>query len=86
VSELIPTLIWLAILGIVFGVLWYLGYVARFANYLKETREELRKCTWPTWEELKGSTVVVTVATLLLGLFTALVDLVFAMFARHIMG
>lgn len=85
-SELIPTLIWLAILGIVFGVLWYLGYVARFANYLKETREELRKCTWPTWEELKGSTVVVMVATLLLGLFTALVDLVFAMFARHIMG
>jgi preprotein translocase subunit SecE len=86
VSELIPTLIWLAILGIVFGVLWYLGYVARFANYLKETREELRKCTWPTWEELKGSTAVVMVATLLLGLFTALVDLVFAMFARHIMG
>ncbi|WP_343203297.1 preprotein translocase subunit SecE [Limisphaera ngatamarikiensis] len=85
-SELIPTLIWLAILGIVFGVLWYLGYVARFANYLKETREELRKCTWPTWEELKGSTAVVMVATLLLGLFTALVDLVFAMFARHIMG
>nr|WP_205880784.1 preprotein translocase subunit SecE [Limisphaera ngatamarikiensis] len=83
---MIPTLIWLAILGIVFGVLWYLGYVARFANYLKETREELRKCTWPTWEELKGSTAVVMVATLLLGLFTALVDLVFAMFARHIMG
>ncbi|NGO38677.1 preprotein translocase subunit SecE [Limisphaera ngatamarikiensis] len=60
--------------------------MARFANYLKETREELRKCTWPTWEELKGSTAVVMVATLLLGLFTALVDLVFAMFARHIMG
>ncbi len=85
-SELAKTLIWVTVLGAVFGVLWYLGYVARMANYLRETREELRKCTWPTWDELKGSTVVVAVATLLLGLFTAAVDFLFALFARHIMG
>jgi preprotein translocase subunit SecE len=86
VSELVKTLIWVAVLGLVFGVLWYLGYVARMANYIRETREELRKCTWPTWDELKGSTVVVAVATLLLGLFTAAVDFIFALFARNIMG
>ena len=43
---------------------------------MQETREELRKCTWPTWDELKGSTVVVMISILLLGVFTVVVDLV----------
>jgi preprotein translocase subunit SecE len=42
---------------------------------VQETREELKKCTWPTWEELKGSTVVVIVSVGLLGVFTVVVDL-----------
>ncbi len=52
--------------------------------YVQQTREELRKCTWPTWDELKGSTVVVAVSILLLGGFTVLVDFVFAMLVRWI--
>ena len=46
------------------------------ANYVMETREELRKCTWPTYDELKGSTIVVMVAIFILGLFTIGADLV----------
>jgi len=41
-----------------------------------ETREELRKCTWPTYDELKGSTVVVMVAIALIGAFTVGIDFV----------
>jgi preprotein translocase subunit SecE len=41
-----------------------------------ETREELKKCSWPSREELKGSTVVVLLTTILLGLFTVGVDLI----------
>ena len=48
-----------------------------FANYLQQTREELRKCTWPTREELKDSTVVITISILLLGGYTVAVDFVF---------
>jgi hypothetical protein len=33
-------------------------------------REELKKCTWPTWEELKGSTVLIMISIALLGGFT----------------
>jgi preprotein translocase subunit SecE len=47
-----------------------------------ETREELRKCTWPTFDELKGSTVVVMVTIALLGAFTVGVDYVIAQFLR----
>ena len=74
------------LVGIAFAVLWYKGYLVRFANYVQQTREELKKCTWPTWDELKGSTVVVFISILLLGLFTVLVDLVFAFLARNVMG
>jgi preprotein translocase subunit SecE len=42
-----------------------------------ETREELKKCTWPSVAELKGSTVVVFVATTLMAVFTVGVDMVF---------
>mgnify|MGYP001560992527 FL=1 len=46
------------------------------SRFVGETREELRKCSWPSKEELKGSTVVVLVATVVVGLFTVGVDVV----------
>ena len=76
-NKLTTILIWVAIIGAVFGVLWWQGQLKRLAAYVAETREELRKCTWPTREELKGSTVVVMVSIALLGLFTMAVDWVF---------
>ena len=67
-------LVWVAVIGAVFGYLWWQGQIRRFATYIQETREELRKCTWPTWEELKGSTVLISITILLLGAFIVLVD------------
>jgi preprotein translocase subunit SecE len=67
-------LIWVALIGAAFAILWWQGQLKRLAAYVAETREELKKCTWPTWDELKGSTVVVSVAILLMGAFTVLVD------------
>ena len=81
-SDLIKILIWVAVIGIAFAVLWSQGQVARFANYIRETREELKKCAWPTWDELKGSTALVTVSIILLGGFTVLVDLLCNFFVR----
>jgi len=76
VNSLTITLIWIAVIGAAFAILWWRGQLKRLAAYVAETREELKKCTWPTWNELKGSTVVVMVAILLLGLFTAASDFV----------
>jgi preprotein translocase subunit SecE len=69
-------IIWALVILAVFAFLWRRGHLARFATYLQQTREELKKCTWPSWEELKGSTVVVTISILALGLFTVAVDFV----------
>ncbi len=71
----IQLLIWVVVVAVVFGVLWRTGQLLRLTNYVAETREELKKCSWPSRDELKGSTVVVIVSILLLGLFTVVVDL-----------
>jgi len=70
------TVIWVCIIGATFAYLWYKGHLANFANYVALTREELRKCSWPTWTELKGSTVVIFISIALLGGYTVVVDFV----------
>ena len=76
-NEYIWIIVWAVVIGGVFAWLWRAGHLARFAAYVQQTREELRKCTWPTWEELKGSTVVVAISIVILGVFTVAVDQVF---------
>ena len=73
-NENYKILIWVLVIGAVFGVLWWQGQLKRLQTFVAETREELRKCTWPTWDELKGSTILVTVTIFLLGAFTVAVD------------
>jgi preprotein translocase subunit SecE len=76
-------LIWVVVVAVAFGLLWWKGQIARFAAYVQETRVELEKCSWPTWDELKGSTLLVFVSICLLGLFTFVVDRVlFAVFIK----
>ena len=77
VNDLVKIGIWAAVIGVTFVILWRKGYLLQLTNYVQQTREELRKCTWPTWDELKGSTVVVTISIVILGGFTVLVDQVF---------
>ncbi len=64
----------MAVIAAAFLFLWRRGHLTRLANYIAETREELRKCTWPTRDELKGSTVVVMISIAILAVFTIGVD------------
>jgi len=43
----------------------------KFGNYIQEAYDELiHKVTWPTWEELQQTTIIVLIA---LGLVTAVI-------------
>ncbi len=66
----------MAAVAVIFGALWRMGYIARLSNYAQATKEELRKCTWPTADELKGSTLVVVITIFLLGAYTMGIDFV----------
>ncbi len=69
--------IWAAVIGAAFAYLWWQGQVKRFAVFCQETWVELQKCAWPTWDELKGSTLVIAMTIFLMGLFVYVVDRVF---------
>jgi preprotein translocase subunit SecE len=84
VKEQLPVIIGSVVAVVIFAILWRKGAFLQISNYFRETQDELKKCSWPSWEELKGSTVVVIVAIALLGGFTVVVDFIFAMFIRHI--
>lgn len=52
------------------------GWSEKLKSFLREVRVEMTKVTWPTWEELKGQTIVVIVAVLLIAAFIGAVDLI----------
>jgi len=72
------------VVGAAFVVFWQKGYLLRLSNYVLETKEELRKCTWPSVDELKGSTLVILVTILLLGAFIVGIDFFVSMLIRII--
>ena len=63
-----------AVIGALFAYLWKQGQIARLSVYVQETREELKKCSWPTWIELRGSTFLIIVTVALLSAFVMAVD------------
>jgi len=62
------------VIGVVFGLLWWQGQIQRLSLYVRETREELNKCSWPSWVELRGSTVLIIATVAVLGIFVVVVD------------
>jgi len=75
--------IWAVLIGAAFGYLWWQGQIQRLAVYVQETREELKKCSWPSWEELKGSTALIGIMILMLSAFIFVVDsILFKVFIR----
>lgn len=51
-------------------------FAQRTASYLREVRAEVRKVTWPTWDDLRRTTVVVTIFVIIIGLIIGLMDLI----------
>lgn len=50
----------------------------RVIAYLKESYKELiHKVTWPSWDELQSSAILVMVATIIIAMIIAVMDLGF---------
>jgi len=53
------------------------GPIARFFQFLRDVRNELRKVTWPTFDELKKATTVIVIFVSILGISIGLMDAFF---------
>jgi preprotein translocase subunit SecE len=84
VKEFLPLVIAAVVASVVFALMWRNGYFLKLTGYVQETRDELRKCSWPSKNELFESTTVVIVVIALLGGFIMGTDFVIAMFVRLI--
>ena len=52
--------------------------MSRIVEIWKETTDELvNKVTWPTWDELRSSTSIVVIASILFALVILLIDKAF---------
>jgi len=50
------------------------SWLARTLQFLRDVRTEVRKVTWPTWEELKKATIVIVIFVAVLGLVIGWMD------------
>jgi preprotein translocase subunit SecE len=58
----------------------------RFQNYIRDVIAELKKVTWPTKDELKGSTITVIVFSIISSVFVFGVDLVLGKLVQFFLG
>ena len=55
--------------------------------YVQESYDELKnKVTWPTWEELQESAIVISIATIVITLIIFVMDLSFESIMKLIYG
>lgn len=53
------------------------SFFSRIKKYFKETKSELKKVTWPSWEQLKQNTAVILVFIIIAAVFLLVCDTVF---------
>jgi len=53
-------------------------------KYLNETAAELQKMTWPSKEEMIGSTIITVVFSIIMSIFIGIVDWILGAIVRSI--
>ena len=62
------------------ALLWrqpLLAFAVKSSAYMREVRVEIRKVSWPTWDDLRKSTLVIIVIVVIVGAIIGLMDLLF---------
>ncbi len=63
-----------------------MSFFTKISTFLGNTVEELRKCTWPTRDQLVESTLLVIVSLIILALFVCGVDFVLVEIIKFLTG
>jgi preprotein translocase SecE subunit len=63
---------------------WFVASSPKSSDFLIATDSEMKKVHWSTYKQIRGSTIVVIVATFLIAGFLFLIDLGFSFFFRAI--
>ena len=61
-------------------------YVEETQKFLKEVRVEMSKVTWPTWLELRGSTILVIIVSIFFAAYIGLFDIIISIIIGFFTG
>lgn len=53
--------------------------IENLKKFLKEVKAEMSKVTWPSWIELKGSTLLVIVVSIFFSVYVGIVDVMLSL-------
>ena len=59
--------------------------LANFMTFIAGVREEIKQVTWPTWDDLVGSLLVVFVGVALLATFISICDFILSRVAQVVL-
>ena len=77
-SDQIGWIITLVVVAALAGLVFWLirgGHWAKFATFLGEVRTEMRKVSFPTRDEVVGTTIVVIVTSIIFAIYLWIADL-----------
>ena len=60
------------------------GFFARTAQFLRDTRAEMRRVSWPTATEVKNTTIITLIAVVFFALYLFGIDRVWAYLIDHL--
>lgn len=62
------------------------AFAQRSATFLQHVRAEVRKVTWPSWDDLRKSTVVITILVIVIGIVIGIMDWLFSKLLIDFLG
>ena len=62
------------------------AFAQKSAEYLHNVRAEMRKVSWPSWDDLRRSTLVIIVIVFIVGVIIGLMDLFFSKLLIDFLG
>ncbi len=60
------------------------GFFSRTMQFLRDTRAEMRRVSWPTANEVKNTTIITLIAVIFFALYLFGVDRVWAFLIEHL--
>lgn len=63
-----------------------LSFAQRSAVFLEQVRAEVRKVTWPGWDDLRKSTIVITILLIVIGIIIGVMDWLFSQILIRFLG
>jgi preprotein translocase subunit SecE len=68
------------------AVTWVPQKLRQVRTFFAEVKSELKKVTWPSWTEVRATTVVVIATTVFFGFYLFSIDLLLSQVFRRILG